>query len=286
MNIGVIGTGLIGSSLCRAFIEAELRQIHIYDSNPEHLRIAGELGLGTPCQSGGEVAQNSDVIFVCVPVCAIAAVAKEAADAARRGTIITDVGSVKGPIAAALTGLPEGVAFVPGHPIAGTERSGPRAGQADLFRGRRYVITPTAEAPRWAIEKIADLVAKIGAQVAFLEAETHDRVFAFTSHLPHICAFAASRCQEHIERGVGPVGGFAGGSMRDLTRVAASDPTMWRDIFLANADHVRATLRLFQAELTHLGSLIDTSAGGEALFDYLEQARALRNKLFPRTEEA
>jgi cyclohexadieny/prephenate dehydrogenase len=281
-SIGIIGIGLIGSSLCRAFGEVGLGPVNIYDSNSENMKAARELGLGdTSFESAAAVAAASDVVFVCVPVASIVGVAREAASGARPGTVITDVGSVKEAIGAAMSnGLPEGVAFVPGHPIAGTEHSGPKAGRVDLFKDKTYVLTPGRQTPEWAVQRVAELVTAIGARVCYLKSDVHDQIFAYTSHLPHICAFAAMTCPPAIEERTGaPIAPFAGSSLRDLTRVAGSDPMMWRDIFFANRRNLGMALELLRCELDQLGALVK-SDNEEDLLAYLERAREARLKLF------
>ncbi len=280
MIIGIIGIGLIGSSLARAFKGANAGSIYIADIDKTHLEQAQGLGLGdryfTAVQ---ELAPHCDVVFISVPVKRTAEVAREIAPHLKPGAVVTDVGSVKSAVIRE-TGpcFPPNVAFVPGHPIAGTEQSGPRAGRADLFAGRTYALIGDEKDP--AVIKVADLVKKTGARIAYMDADKHDLILGFTSHLPHLCAFAAvhsaknisARTQENIMR-------YTGGSFEDLTRIAGSNVDMWRDIFLSNKEHIAEAYKLLRQELDRLATLIE-NADATGINDYIGEARELRYRYY------
>jgi cyclohexadieny/prephenate dehydrogenase len=277
MNIGIIGIGLIGSSLARAFRLHKLGDILIHDFKREHLEEARRLELGTRYfDDAQKLAAEADIIFVCVPVGNIVDVVRGICPRLKKGTIITDVGSVKSSITRQIREfLPRDSFFVPGHPISGSEFSGPAAGQADLFANRPYVLID-GEGYKAATAKIANIAAKIGANVLYLDADCHDQILAFTSHLPHICAFAAMAGSEQASQlAQQDVMSYAGPSFRDLTRVAAASVDMWKDIFLYNRQHVLEVYKLFRQEMDRLVSFIERAETGE-IERYIAHARELR----------
>jgi cyclohexadieny/prephenate dehydrogenase len=280
MNIGILGIGLIGSSLARAFSHHKISDVLIYDRDPRHLEEAQNLGLGSRYfKRASGLASESDIIFICVPAGAIVGVIKDLVPHLKKGVILTDVGSVKSSITKDVKSfLPKDFFFVPGHPISGAEHSGPAAGRADLFENRPYVLIDDGSA-REALEKIKIIVEKIGAKALCLNADAHDLIFAYTSHLPHLCAFAAMMGTARASQLAGQdIANYAAPSFRDLTRVAASNAEMWRDIFLANRTPIIEAYKLFRKEMDHLASLIEK---GEttAIENYITKARILRERL-------
>ena len=274
-----MASALFGASLARAFKLYGLGDVGIYDHATLHLNQAKELALGTHYfDSPQELAKHADIIFVCVPVDHIVGVIRDIVPYLKDGAIITDVGSVKSAISKDVQSfLPKRIAFVPGHPIAGTEHSGPKAGQADLFAGKTYVLVESAENAQ-ATTKIAGLLQTIGANIAYLDADKHDLMLGFTSHLSHICAFAAMACSEKVSgRAHENVMRFAGGSFRDLTRVAASGPDMWTGIFMGNQQHILEAYKLFRAEMDQLASLIE-KGDADGVHTYIGHAAELRRQ--------
>jgi len=279
MNIGIVGIGLIGSSLARAFRACGLNEIAIYDSSQPHMDQAKALSLGTHyCDTIEAVASFSDIVFVCVPVDTIATVVKALCAHLKVGAIITDVGSVKSALTKEIHSfLPPQISFVPGHPIAGTEFSGPEAGKADLFAGKPYVLIDVP-GNQGAMERVAALLTKIKAKIFYLSADKHDVMLAFTSHLPHLCAFSAMNCSEKLSAQVQKdVTQFAGGSFRDFTRVAGSGSAMWTGIFLANRAHIIEAYKLFRQEMDDLVCLIEKSDVHEITVK-IDRAQELRKK--------
>jgi cyclohexadieny/prephenate dehydrogenase len=193
------------------------------------------------------------------------------------GAILTDVGSVKAQVVRDMgPHVPRGVHFVPGHPIAGTEQSGPEAGFAELFDSRWTILTPEADADAGAVAKLKTFWEELGAKVEIMDAQHHDMVLAITSHLPHLIAFNIVNTAEHLERVTDKeVIKFSAGGFRDFTRIAASDPTMWRDIFLGNKAGVMEMLRRFSDDLAELRTAIEAD-DGETLFRRFSDARAVR----------
>lgn len=280
-NIGIIGIGLIGSSLARDFLASGDTSLHIYDASPEHMDTARELNLGHHYHhSAADLAELCDIIFICVPVRRIAQVVADIAPHLRYGTILSDVGSVKAPVFKAVQdiNLPDGVHFVPGHPAAGLEYYGPTAGKTGLFHGKTYALTPDDHTDRAAVSTIRSLIeTNTGARVLELDAQTHDRIFAYTSHMPHILAFAAMNATSRAGAAAGEnVLPYAGTTYRDWTRVARSDAVMWRDIFLTNTDAIRASLDLYLDEIQHLMDMIAhrDEAGITAYINISGQLRA------------
>ena len=280
MIIGIIGIGLIGSSLARAFRDRGAGEIYISDRSKPYLEQAERLNLGGRYfRDAQELASHCDIIFVCVPVESIVATVRDICPHLKQGTVVTDVGSVKSPVTNEVRAfLPSGISFVPGHPItADSEQSGPAAGRADLFEDKTYVLIGRPEKDD-ATAKVTALVEKTGARVAYLDADKHDLILAFTSHLPHICAFAAMASTEKAsERARTNVLDYAGGSFRDLTRVAASGAEMWKDIFLSNRQYVIEAYRLMREEMDHLVGLIEKDSADE-IEDYIGHARELRSR--------
>ncbi len=278
----VIGTGLIGGSVARALRAAgACEEIVGCGRNREHLQRACELGVVDRFEtSPAAAAAGADLILVAVPLGAMAAVFRGLADAAAAGAVITDAGSAKGSVIRdareAFGEIPS--RFVPGHPIAGTERSGVEASFAELFQGRRVILTPVAETEPEAIAKVAVMWRATGAEVLEMGAQHHDEVLAATSHLPHLLAYCLvdtlARLDDRVE-----IFRYAAGGFRDFTRIASSDPAMWRDICLANREPLLAALAQFNGELSQLATALERDDGG-ALLSVFSRAKNARDNLY------
>jgi cyclohexadieny/prephenate dehydrogenase len=278
-RLALIGVGLIGSSIARAArAQGAVREIVATARSPATRRRVTELGLADQVvEDNGAAASGADLIIACVPVGACGEVAKQIAPHLSRGAIISDVGSVKGAIVRDMAPhLPAGVHFVPAHPVAGTEHSGPDAGFAGLFVGRWCILTPPDGTDAGAVDKLASFWRLLGANVETMAPEHHDLVLAITSHLPHLIAYTiVGTADELAEVTRSEVLKFSAGGFRDFTRIAASDPTMWRDVFLANKDAVLEMLGTFNEDLSQLTRAI-RRGDGDALFEHFKRTRAIR----------
>ncbi len=219
----------------------------------------------------------ADLVILCVPVGGCGAIAAEIAADLKPGAILTDVGSVKAAVVRDVgPHVPHGVHFVPGHPIAGTEHSGPEAGFAELFDNRWTILTPTPDSDAAAVAKLKAFWEALGSKVEVMSPEHHDMVLAITSHLPHLIAYNIVNTAAHLERVTDTeVIKFSAGGFRDFTRIAASDPTMWRDVFLNNKDAVLEMLGRFSEDLTELQRAI-RFGDGDTLYRLFEKSRAIR----------
>ena len=278
-RVALIGIGLIGSSLARVLRRDKLAgHIAIATRTPQTLASAKRLKLGHSFTTDpARAVKGADLVVLCTPMSAYAEIAKAIAPALSAGAIVSDVGSVKSPVARDVgRALPKGVHLVPGHPIAGTEHSGPAAGFAELFRGRWCILTPDAKTDKKAVDKIAELWRSAGSSVAVMDADRHDRVLAITSHLPHLIAYTIVDTAAQLEKAVqGEVIKFSASGFRDFTRIAASDPVMWRDIFLANREAVLDILQRFNEDLTALQRAI-RQGDGKMLEETFTRTRAIR----------
>jgi len=273
----VIGVGLIGGSLARALRRAgHVGEIVGLSRSQEHLAQARALGVIDEVAGGYGAASDADVVVVATPVGVTGAVLAELRPHLGPGTVVTDVGSVKGSvIAAARESLGDAFArFVPGHPIAGTERSGVEASFASLFDGRRVVLTPDADTSRDSRALVRAMWEAAGARVVELDAERHDEVFARTSHLPHVLAYALVDCLAGGRDG-SAMFEFAAGGFFDFTRIASSDPGMWRDICASNRTQVVAALREYRAALDDALHALESgdAARLQAMFARAKEAR-------------
>ena len=278
-RLALIGIGLIGSSIARAArAEGLVREIAISTRRPETLARAEALGLGDVYTADpAEAVRGADCVIVSVPVGASGAVAEAIAPALKMGAIVSDVGSVKADVVRQMQPfIPEGVHFVPAHPVAGTEHSGPDAGFAELFRGRWCILTPVPGTDDAATERLRAFWAAMGSKVEVMTPEHHDMVLAITSHIPHLIAYNIVGTAADLEKvTASEVIKFSAGGFRDFTRIAASDPTMWRDVFLHNKDAVLEMLGRFIEDLFVLQRAIRFS-DGDALFDLFTRTRAIR----------
>ena len=281
-RLALIGIGLIGSSIARAAREHGLARTIVAatrraETAEEARRLGIVDGVGTDV---AEAVREADFVVLCTPVGANAEAMKQAAPHLKKGAIVSDVGSVKqavirdaGPL------FPEGVHFVPAHPVVGTEHSGPAAGFAELFRGRWCIVTPIPGSDRAAVEKVIEFWRRCGSDMEEMSADHHDKVLAITSHLPHLIAYTivgtATDLEDHIKAEVVK---FAAGGFRDFTRIAASDPTMWRDVFLNNREAVLEMLGRFSEDISALQRAIRWGEG-DKLFELFERTRAIRRAL-------
>ena len=290
--MAVIGCGLIGSSVIRAARAAgAVGAVAVADASEAHR--AEIVALGYADLVTGDVAEavrDADLVVFAVPVLAMGAAAAAAAPALKPGATVTDVGSVKTSVAEALrAALPGTVHLVPGHPIAGTEQSGPAAGFGELFRGRWVILTPEANPSsdyREAVARLTEFWTALGAQVEPMDAGHHDLVLAVTSHLPHLIAYnivGTAADMEDVTQA--EVMKYSAGGFRDFTRIAASDPTMWRDVFLTNKDAVLEVLGRFTEDLQALSRAIRWGEG-DKLFELFSRTRDIRRGIIIAGQES
>jgi cyclohexadieny/prephenate dehydrogenase len=286
-SVAVIGLGLIGSSIARAAREA-MPDVRLtgFDADPEIRRRARDLGfLDALPDLAEEAVTGADLVILCVPVGAMGAAARAIAPALAEGAIVSDVGSSKAAVALELRQALPHTTIIPGHPIAGTENSGPEAGFATLFKGRWCILTPEAEAPPESVERLSAFWSALGAKVEAMDARQHDLTLAVTSHLPHLIAFTIVGTARELENVTeGEVIKYSAGGFRDFTRIAASNPTMWRDIFLSNKDAVLDVLDRFRGDLAGLEEAIKRD-DGEALHDWFSRTRAIRRAIIDQGQD-
>ncbi|MGO9419503.1 prephenate/arogenate dehydrogenase family protein [Roseiarcus sp.] len=287
-ELAIIGIGLIGSSLARAIRKQNgARWIVIADASDETLARAEALALGDRYTADvTEAVRGADCVLLCAPVGATGAIGRAIAPALKHGAIVSDVGSVKGAVIAELEPLlPTHAKLVPAHPVAGTEQSGPDAGFATLFVNRWSILTPPASADAAAVGKVRALWEAIGANVEIMGAAHHDLVLAITSHVPHLIAYNIVGTAADLEDVTqSEVMKFSAGGFRDFTRIAASDPTMWRDVFLHNKEAVLEMLGRFSEDLTALQRMI-RRGDGDGLFDLFTRTRAIRLGIVAQGQE-
>ncbi len=281
-RISLIGLGLIGSSLARAIRAADPAcELIAYDaSEAVRLRVA-ELGLvNIVAASLADAVMGADLVILCTPVLTYGDIAADIAPHLMPGAIVSDVGSVKNAVVEAIgKHLPQTCHFVPAHPVAGTENSGPDAGFSSLFQNRWCILTPVDGTDAAAIEKVTALWTALGANVDIMEAKHHDLVLAVTSHIPHLIAYTIVGTASDLE-GVtkSEVIKYSAGGFRDFTRIAASDPTMWRDVFLTNKDAVLEVLQRLSEDISMLQRAIRWGEG-DKLFDLFTRTRAIRRSI-------
>ena len=278
-KVALIGLGLIAGSMAHAMRRHGLAgTIAGHARTAETRNAAQEIGLvDTVHGSAAEAVADADLVVLAVPVGAMEAVAREIAPHLKPGCTVTDVGSVKQAVIAAVAPhLPEGVHFVPGHPLAGTEHSGPYSGFATLFENRWWLITPLPDADADATARLRALCEGMGANVDEMDAAHHDLVLAVVSHTPHLIAYTMVGVADHLRRvSQSEVIKYSASGFRDFTRIAASDPTMWRDVFLTNKEATLDILGRFTEELFMLQRAI-RMGDGEQLYDYFNRTRAIR----------
>jgi cyclohexadieny/prephenate dehydrogenase len=278
-RVALIGIGLIGSSLAHVMRKKKLAgEIAGYARSEATRSKAKELGLADAVfTSAKDAVAGADLVILCSPVGTYAALAEEIGPALTPGAILTDVGSVKAAVVRDVGAhVPQGVHFVPGHPIAGTEQSGPEAGFAELFINRWCILTPTPGSDPQAVERLAEFWRACGSNVETMTAEHHDLVLAITSHLPHLIAYnIVSTAADLEEVTSSEVIKYSAGGFRDFTRIAASDPTMWRDVFLNNREAVLEMLGRFSEDLSALQRAIRWG-DGDTLFNIFSRSRQIR----------
>jgi cyclohexadieny/prephenate dehydrogenase len=288
-RLALIGVGLIGSSIARAARAQNVVRTIVATarSGATRARVA-ELGLADQVvDTNAAAVAGADLVIVCIPVGASGAVAREIGPHLMPGATVSDVGSVKAAVLRDMAPhIPAGVHFVPAHPVAGTEYSGPDAGFAELFINRWCILTPPGGADPAAVEKLANFWRALGANVQTMAAEHHDLVLAITSHVPHLIAYTIVGTADELGQVTrSEVLQFSAGGFRDFTRIAASDPTMWRDVFLANRDAVLEMLGTFNEDLSKITRAI-RRGDGEALFDHFTRTRAIRKGIVTIGQDA
>ncbi len=278
-RVALIGLGLIAGSMAHAMRRAGLAGEIVGTARSAETRaVAAEIGLcDRVVATAADAVEGADLVVLAVPVGAMGRVAEEIAPHLSAGATVTDVGSVKKDVVDQVgPHLPDGVHFIPGHPLAGTEHSGPRSGFAELFENRYTLLTPVGGSDPEAVAKLRALWEGMGALVEEMEAEHHDLVLAVTSHTPHLIAYTMVGVADHLRRVTeSEVIKYSAAGFRDFTRIAASDPTMWRDVFLTNKEATLDILGRFTEELFVLQRAI-RMGDGDALFDYFTRTRAIR----------
>lgn len=286
-RVAIIGLGLIGGSIGLAVREM-LPGVATtgWDADAAVRRRAAERGLaGTICETAGDAVREAELVILCVPVGAMNAAAEAIAADLVPGTIVSDVGSSKRRVGEALARtLPEAV-VIPAHPVAGTENSGPDAGFPELFRHRWCIVTPGDTAPPAAVDALTQFWEGLGATVEIMDPAHHDLVLAVTSHIPHLIAYTIVGTASDLEDVTrGEVIKYSAGGFRDFTRIAASNPTMWRDVFLSNRDAVLEVLGRFTEDLSLLQRAI-RDGDGDTLFDLFERTRAIRRSIIEEGQD-
>lgn len=277
-RVALIGLGLIAGSMAHAMRQHRLAgKVTGYARSAETRQIARDISLCEVFDTAAEAVRDADLVVLAVPVGAMGAVMEDIAPALKPGAVLTDVGSVKQAVIEAVAPhVPEGVHFVPGHPLAGTEHSGPRSGFASLFENRWWLLTPAPDVPADQTARLHALITGMGANVEIMDPDHHDLVLAVTSHTPHLIAYTMVGVADHLRRVTeSEVVKYSAAGFRDFTRIAASDPTMWRDVFLTNKDAVLDILGRFTEELFVLQRAI-RMGDGEQLHEYFTRTREIR----------
>lgn len=286
-KMAIIGLGLLGGSVGLATQDhAPDIATKGYDRDPDVRAKAGARGLvGEVCGTIEEAVSDADLVVLCVPVGAMEAAASELKPHLKAGAIISDVGSSKESVAKALGRALPGHIIIPAHPVAGTEQSGPEAGFASLFTNRWCILTPPDGADETAVGALSDFWAKLGAKVELMDAQHHDLVLAVTSHIPHLIAYTIVGTASDLEEVTrSEVIKYSAGGFRDFTRIAASDPVMWRDVFLNNKDAVLEVLGRFSEDLSTLQRAI-RSGDGDTLHDLFTHTRAIRREVIDQGQD-
>ena len=287
-RIALIGIGLIGSSLARVIRREGLAgEIVISTRSAATLQRAEELGLGDRyVADAAEAVKDADLVIVSVPVGSSGAVAEQIAPALKSGAIVTDVGSTKSSVISQMQpNMPDNVHFIPGHPLAGTEKSGPDAGFADLFQNRWCILTPPEGTDPRAVEKLAEFWRACGSNIDTMDPQHHDMVLAMVSHLPHIIAYNIVGTADDLQTVTkSEVIKYSASGFRDFTRLAASDPTMWRDVCLHNKDAILEMLSRFSEDLASLQRAIRWG-DGDKLFDLFARTRDVRRSIIDAGQE-
>lgn len=287
-KVCIIGLGLIGSSIARNIKAQGLtEELCGVDLSPKVCEKALEIGfVDKASTSYSKMVDDADIVILCSPVGTMAGVARNIRSLLKQGAIITDVGSVKGSVVRDLQeNLPSHVELVPAHPIAGTEHSGPEAGFAELFNDRWVIITPLPETDLRAVEKVSAIWEACGAKIEIMDAKRHDLILGITSHLPHLIAYSIVDTANNLEDETkSEVIKFSASGFRGFTRIAASDPVMWRDVFLNNQEAVLEILGRFAEDLSALQKAI-RKGDGDYLFNVFTRTRDIRRRVIERGEE-
>ncbi|MES2494129.1 MAG: prephenate/arogenate dehydrogenase family protein [Pseudomonadota bacterium] len=286
-RVAIIGLGLLGGSIGLA-VQQYLPAVRTagYDAGPAtRARAAGRRLVAEVFDDAADAVRDADLVILCVPVGAMAAAAAAIAGALKPGALVSDVGSSKQTVARALAEALPGAAIIPAHPVAGTEHSGPDAGFAALFRKRWCIITPPADVEPARLTGLSAFWEALGAKVEVMSPEHHDLVLAVTSHLPHLIAYTIVGTASDLEEVTrSEVIKYSAGGFRDFTRIAASDPTMWRDVFLSNRDAVLEMLDRFSGDLEELKTAIRAN-DGQTLFDQFTRTRAIRRSIIEEGQD-
>jgi cyclohexadieny/prephenate dehydrogenase len=281
-KVAIIGLGLIGSSIAHAVRRGNVAaEIAGQDMSADVRARVQVLGFCDHLYADAvEAVSGADIVILCTPVGAYKQIARQIAPHLKPGAILSDVGSVKNAVIRDVGPfVPKGVHFIPAHPIAGTEFSGPEAGFASLFDGRWAILTPVKNSDPDAVERLRNFWLALGSQVDVMEAVHHDLVLAITSHLPHLIAYNIVGTAHDLEKVTeGEVIKYSASGFRDFTRIAASDPTMWRDVFLNNRDAVLEVLGRFNEDLSQLQRAV-RNGDGQTLFDWFTRTRAIRRAI-------
>ena len=286
-HVAIIGLGLLGSSIAHA-VRAHLPQASLsgWDSDAQVRARARELALADAIPDvAADAVRGAELVIFCVPVGAMAQAAAAVAPGLADGVLISDVGSSKRTVANALEAALPGRTIIPAHPVAGTEHSGPDAGFASLFHGRWCIVTPPEGCDAALLARLIAFWEALGARVEVMDADHHDLVLAVTSHLPHLIAYTIVGTASDLEEVTrSEVIKYSAGGFRDFTRIAASDPIMWRDVFLSNRDAVLEMLQRFTEDLTELQKAI-RKGDGDALFDHFVRTRAIRRSIIEEGQD-
>jgi cyclohexadieny/prephenate dehydrogenase len=286
-RVSILGLGLIGSSIARA-VKAHMPSVILtgYDADADTRETARALGLvDDVTDTAGAAVTDAALVILCIPVGAMGDVAASIVQDLPPEAIISDVGSSKATVLATLSAALPDHCIIPAHPVAGTERSGPEAGFAALFHNRWCILTPPESADAAKVAQVAAFWQKLGANVEIMDAAHHDLVLAITSHLPHLIAYTIVGTASDLESVTrSEVIKYSAGGFRDFTRIAASDPTMWRDVFLTNKDAVLEMLQRFSEDLSALQRAIRWG-DGDALFDLFTRTRAVRRNIIEQGQD-
>ena len=280
-NISIIGLGLIGTSILHALNANKKEEVitYAYDINSKHRDIVSEMKIATlVCDKIHDAIKDADLVILAVPVGSMKSVAVEIAHSLREGTVVTDTGSTKSSVINdVISFIPKNVYFIPSHPLAGTEYSGPESGFSSLFKNRYWLIVQENETDQ--TKKLATFFEKMGSIVEIVNAEYHDKILAITSHLPHLIAYTIVGTASDLEADLkNDVIKFSASGFRDFTRIAASDPIMWRDIFLNNSDAILEMLQRFNEDLSDLQKAIRKKEG-QKLQSFFSRTRSIRKKI-------
>ncbi len=286
-TVAIIGLGLLGGSIGLA-IKEHAPEITTtgYDRDADVRETARERRMvGTVCENAAEAVREADLVIICVPMGAMGDAAAAIAEAVQPHAIISDVGSSKQGVAETIARVLPDSTIIPAHPVAGTEQSGPEAGFASLFTNRWCILTPPADVDEAAVEALGNFWRQLGARIEIMDAEHHDLVLAVTSHIPHLIAFTIVGTASDLEDVTrSEVIKYSAGGFRDFTRIAASDPVMWRDVFLSNKSAVLEMLGRFTEDLTALQRAI-RSGDGEKLHDLFSRTRAIRRSIIEEGQD-